>query len=178
MKLFKIFNCLLIYNNKPFHQFYNEYFKDLGLFKTIDGETCLSYEKNPFLVQFILKNNNKIFVKKRKFFTQKKNQRKGSFLENIINKIEVEEEIYEGLTNTSSNDEEFEFELYELIDINGKKLFKVEYEVEEGYSNEVYYVDQLTDHLAIVIYVLSLDNTDDVVKNFLDLYLLPLYLNS
>ena len=64
--LFKILNCLLIYNHKPFHQFYDEYFKDLELLKTVNNETFPNYEDNPILVHFTLKNNQ-IYVKKKVF---------------------------------------------------------------------------------------------------------------
>ena len=69
--LFKLFNCLLIYNHKPFYQFYDEYFNDLALLKTTYGETSPNYEDNPILIDFILKNGN-IFAKKKKFLIKKK----------------------------------------------------------------------------------------------------------
>ena len=109
--LFKLFNCLIIYNNKPFSQFYDEYFNDLELLKTQNWETMPNYEKNPILVEFTLKNQE-VFVKKRKFFNKTT-----SFIQNLIN----EKEAYDGLTNSSINDEEFEFKLSELIYINSKK---------------------------------------------------------
>ena len=65
--LFKILNCLILYNQKPFLQFYDEYFKDLGILNSRFNEAYPNYEQNSILVHFILKNN-KIFVRKKKFF--------------------------------------------------------------------------------------------------------------
>ena len=120
--LFKLFNCLLIYNHKPFKQFYDEYFKDLDLLTTVNGEVSPNYKNNPILVEFFLKNNN-IFIKKRKFFNKKKPPKlKKSFLNSLLKPKEEEEEIYEGIDNKKSKtDDEFEFELSKLIDINTEK---------------------------------------------------------
>ena len=120
---FKLFNCLIIYNHKPFNQFYDEYFNDLDLLTLNNGQIAPNYENNPILVGFILKNN-KIFVKKRKFLNnnpQKDFKKKATFLMSLKSINDREEEIYEGLKNTSINPEEFEFELHDLIEINSKK---------------------------------------------------------
>ena len=118
--LFKFLNCLTVYNHKPFYQFYDEYFNDLELLKIKNGETSPNYEQNPMLVEFVLKND-KIFVKKRKFFNQKKGKKKPKFLMSLKSINDNEDEIYEGLNPTSSNQEEFEFDLLDLIEINSKK---------------------------------------------------------
>ena len=101
--LFKILNCLILYNQKPFLQFYDEYFKDLGILNSRFNEAYPNYEQNSILVHFILKNN-KIFVRKKKFFKKIGN--------------EIEEEIYSPLTNHGLNNDEFEFDLSELISIS------------------------------------------------------------
>ena len=54
--LFKILNCLILYNQKPFLQFYDEYFKDLGILNSRFNEVYPNYEQNSILVHFILKN--------------------------------------------------------------------------------------------------------------------------
>jgi hypothetical protein len=81
--LFNVLNCLILYNKKPFLQFYDEYFKDLEILKFTYNQAFPNYEKNSILVYFILKNN-KIFVKKKKFFK-------------LLN--ENEEELYWALKN-------------------------------------------------------------------------------
>ena len=119
--LFKLFNCLLIYNHKPFYQFYDEYFDDLELLKTANWELCPNYEKNPILIDFILKNGT-IFAKKTKFFNNKKVfTERNPIIKSFLANNNFEEEVYEGLTNTSTNDDEYEFDLKELIIINNKK---------------------------------------------------------
>ena len=100
--LFNVLNCLLLYYQKPFLQFYDEYFKDLEILRTRNYETFPNYEQNSIIVHFVLKND-KIFVKKKKFFVKIGD---GS-----------EEELYEPLRNYSSRNDEFEFDLSELIDI-------------------------------------------------------------
>jgi hypothetical protein len=70
--LFKILNCLLVYNQKPFNQFYDEYFKELDLLNNTEFESSPNYEKNPLFVKFFLKDG-KVYIKKRKFFKNNKN---------------------------------------------------------------------------------------------------------
>ncbi len=67
--LFNVLNCLLLYYQKPFLQFYDEYFKDLEILRTRNYETFPNYEQNSIIVHFVLKND-KIFVKKKKFFVK------------------------------------------------------------------------------------------------------------
>ena len=102
--LFNILSCFILYNQKPFLQFYDEYFKDMEILKTKDNETFPNYEQNSILVHFVLKNN-KIFIKKKKF------------LKNINND---EEEVYTNLKNYSIKNDEFEFDLDELINISNE----------------------------------------------------------
>ena len=101
--LFNILNCLILYNQKPFLQFYDEYFKDLEILKFRNNEAFPNYEQNSILIHFVLKNN-KIFVKKKKFFIK-------------IGR-ESEEESYFPLRNHSILNDEFEFDLAELISLN------------------------------------------------------------
>ena len=175
---FKLFNCLLIYNNKPFSQFYDEYFKDLELLKTVNGEVSPNYEKNPILVKFELKEN-KIYVKKRKFFNQKKPDIKQSFLKVVLNKIEGipsqsfenDVEKYEALSNMSQNEEEFEFELSQLININSKK------DAINNYSeiilsklvslNLIFYSHLSLCNQDLSTYLKSIFNFDDIINNYL-----------
>ena len=90
-----LFFHLILYNQKPFLQFYDEYFKDLEIFRSRFNESYPNYEQNSIIVHFVLKND-KIFVKKKKFFVKIGD---GS-----------EEELYEPLRNYSSRNDEFEFE--------------------------------------------------------------------
>ena len=106
--LFNILNYLILYNQKPFLQFYDEYFTDLEILKTKNNETFPNYEQNSILVHFVLKNNS-IFVKKKKFFVK------------LGNEDENEEEFYTPLRNHSIKDDEFEFDLSELISLNNEK---------------------------------------------------------
>ena len=126
--LFKILNCLLVYNQKPFNQFYDEYFKELDLLNNTKFESSPNYEKNPLFVKFFLKDG-KVYIKKRKFFKNNKNNIKINqkpefegldFLKKLKFRGE-EEEAYDGLENSSSNSNEFEFELSQLIKINSLK---------------------------------------------------------
>ena len=104
--LFNVLNCLILYNQKPFLQFYDEYFKDLEILKTINNETFPNYERNSILVYFVLKDN-KIFVKKKKFVIKI-----GS---------EHEQESYPNLRNHSIKNDEYEFDLEELISLNNEE---------------------------------------------------------
>ena len=101
--LFNVLNCLLLYYQKPFLQFYDEYFKDLGILNSRFNEEYPNYEQNSILVHFILKNN-KIFVRKKRFFKKIGN--------------ENEEEMYYPLRNHSLKEDEFEFDLADLISIS------------------------------------------------------------
>ena len=131
--LFNILNCLLIYNQKPFRQFYDEYFKDLDLLNITEFETSPNYENNPLFVKFFLKDN-KVYIRKRKFFRNDKINEKNININinkkpefgvlDILKKkknLEEEGEFYEGLLDSSLNSNEFEFELSELININTLK---------------------------------------------------------
>ena len=69
--LFKILNCLLVYNQKPFNQFYDEYFKELDLLNNSEFESSPNYENNPLFIKFFLKDE-KVYIKKRKIFKKKK----------------------------------------------------------------------------------------------------------
>ena len=111
--LFNVLNCLILYNKKPFLQFYDEYFKDLEILKFTYNQAFPNYEKNSILVYFILKNN-KIFVKKKKFFK-------------LLN--ENEEELYWPLKNYSTMPDEFEFDLSELIYVNSEN------DIDKNYSS-------------------------------------------
>ena len=102
--LFNILNCLILYYQKPFLQFYDEYFKDLEILKTRNNETFPNYEQNSILVHFVLKNN-KIFVKKKKFAKLGNGN---------------EQELYEPLRNFSIRNDEYEFDLSELIALNNE----------------------------------------------------------
>ena len=129
--LFDILKCLHIYNQKPFNQFYDEYFKELQLLKTVGHEASPNYEMNPLFVKFILKDD-KIYVKKRKFFSKKNNNNiNNSFIQKLPLLFKIKsnfgKEIYPGLTNNSKKEDEFEFELSELIDIISKNDINNDY---------------------------------------------------
>ena len=71
---FNLMNNLLIFDNKPFRHFYNDYFKDLGLLKPIEGGKLKpNFEKNPMLIDFYINNENEIYIKKMSF-PDKKNE--------------------------------------------------------------------------------------------------------
>lgn len=55
----------------------------------------------------------------------------------------------------------------ELI-INDKKILKYNMKFAEEYSNESFYIDKVDDHLAISIHVVTPDDPDEILKNFID----------
>ena len=66
---FNLFYNLLIFDNKPFEQFYDDYFKDLGLLKEIqNGIMKPNFEQNPMLIDFYVDNSNEIYIKKISFY--------------------------------------------------------------------------------------------------------------
>ena len=93
--LFFLFNNLLIYDKNKFEHFYEDYFKDLGLFKNLDNDKIRPYyENNPILVDFFI-NNNEIYIRKIPFFNKKINKLieiKLSDLIDIIGNFNIETE--------------------------------------------------------------------------------------
>ena len=74
---FNFINNLLTYDhNKPFLQFYDEYFKDLGLLKSIENDQLRpNYENNPIIFDFYL-DGDEIYARKIPFADKKKNNNK------------------------------------------------------------------------------------------------------
>ena len=66
-------NLLTYDHNKPFLQFYDEYFKDLGLLKSIENDQLRpNYENNPIIFDFYL-DGDEIYARKIPFADEKKN---------------------------------------------------------------------------------------------------------
>ena len=71
---FNLMYNLLILDNEPFIQFYNDYFKDLGVLKPTDNNQLMpNYEQNSILIGFHL-IENEIFVKKKAFNNKESNE--------------------------------------------------------------------------------------------------------
>ena len=66
---FNLLNNLFTFDNEPFGEFYNDYFKDLGLLKAIEnGKIKPNFEQNPILIDFYVSNNDgEIYIKKFSF---------------------------------------------------------------------------------------------------------------
>ena len=66
---FKLMNCLLIYNNQPFMQFYDYYFEGLDILIE-EGEKYEkpNYRNNPILIDFEMKDET-LYARKAKFFS-------------------------------------------------------------------------------------------------------------
>ena len=72
---FNLMNNLLILDNIPFEQFYNDYFKDLGLLKPIeDNKLKPNYEQNPLLIDFYLNGDNELYARKIDFSNKERNE--------------------------------------------------------------------------------------------------------
>ena len=95
--LYFLFSNLLIYDNKKFEHFYDDYFKDLGLLKNIENDEIRpNFEKNPILIDFFI-NNNEIYIRKMPFFNKVNNRLIEIKLNDLIDiignyNIETEEE--------------------------------------------------------------------------------------
>ena len=73
---FNLMNNLLTYNNTPFTQFYDDYFKNLNIMKKIDNEQLSpNYEKNPIFIDFYV-NDGDIYVRKMSFPNEGNNEKK------------------------------------------------------------------------------------------------------
>jgi len=121
---FKLMNCLLIYNDKPFKQFYDYYFEELNILKDEgDNYHKPDFENNPILVDFYLKDGM-IYTRKAKFFKSEgaiieENYSENEEDESETNKITSTNKIQTGSSrNNISNIGYFEFKLIDLIGIN------------------------------------------------------------
>jgi hypothetical protein len=119
-------NCLLIYNNQPFLQFYDYYFKDLNLLKK-EGKKYEkpNYLENPILIDFYLRDNN-LFARKSKFFSEYEGGRRieENYTENEDEEDEINRIPQKNDSNISNSNsvhsvkECVEFKLIDLIGIN------------------------------------------------------------
>ena len=123
---FKLMNCLLIYKSKSFKPFYDYYFEDLNLLEE-EGETFVkpNYINNPILIDFFVKNDT-IYARKEKFFqniigeTIQENYSENEDEESETNKMTTSNKMIftNSQHNTSSNKEQIQFKLIDLIEIN------------------------------------------------------------
>ena len=123
---FKLLNCLLIYNNKPFKPFYDYYFEDLNLLED-EGENYAkpNYINNPILIDFFIKNDI-IYARKERFFKNsdgeiiKENNDQHNDDESNKNNIYTANKML--ITNSNSINsiinEEIQYKLTDLIEIN------------------------------------------------------------
>ena len=123
---FKLMNCLLIYNSKPFKPFYDYYFEDLNLLEEVDENFVKpDYINNPILIDFFIKNDT-IYARKEKFFQNSVGE---TINENYTEFDEEESETNKNTSsnkiintnspyNTSANKEQVQFRLIDLIGIN------------------------------------------------------------
>ena len=86
---FDLMSNLLILDNQPFNQFYNDYFKDLGLLKSNESNQLMPYyEENPILIDFDL-IENEIYVKKIAFNDKENNESNGLINIKLNNLIDI-----------------------------------------------------------------------------------------
>ena len=123
---FKLMNCLLIYNSKPFKPFYDYYFEDLNLLEE-EGENFVrpNYIHNPILVDFFVKNDT-IYARKERFFqdsfreTIPENYEENNEEENDNNKNIMNNKIIlnNSQHNSSNSKDGYKYKLIDLIEIN------------------------------------------------------------
>lgn len=120
---FKLMNCLLIYNDEPFMQFYDYYFDELNILKN-DGDNYHKpdFEKNPILIDFYLKDGM-IYARKAKFFKSEGDIIEENYTENEedeseTNKITSTNKIQTVSSRNINNVGHVEFKLIDLIGIN------------------------------------------------------------
>ena len=143
---FSLMSSLLIFEKEPFEEFYNDYFKNLGLLKDVEGTNMIvpNYEQNPILIYFYI-NDGIIFAKSTPFFNKGK----------------------------MDDQSEYNFKLTDLVDIMGN--YNLENEESRNLLffarlvkvNLIFY-----SHLSICDerfnnYLKSVFKLDNVIKNFL-----------
>ena len=175
---FKLLNCLLIYNYKPFKPFYNYYFEDLN-FLVEEGENFVKpdYINNPILIGFEFKNNT-IYVRKEKFFHDSGAE---IIQENYVeNNEEPNEEPNKSFTksiymssddNDNNNNEVIQFKLIDLIKINNNPNININYKkiifIKLVSLNIFFYSNLSLCDPRFKAYLKSLFNIKDVINKYL-----------
>ena len=174
---FKLMNCLIIYNNKPFKPFYDYYFDDLNLLED-EGEfftkpDCIN---NPILIDFFLKNGN-IYAKKEKFFVSSIRETKHESYEeeNNTNKNSNNSKIISNNSpiNTSNNREPAQFKLIYLIgiitNIDIEKYHRQIIFAKLVSLNLFFYSNLALCNEKFKDYLKSIFNIKDIINNYLSL---------
>ena len=108
-----IINLLTYDHNKPFFQFYDEYFKDLGILKNIENDQLRpNYESNPILFDFFL-DGDEIYVRKIEFVDKKKNNDNKLIEYKLTDLIDILSNY-----NIDSEEERYKIILAKLISLN------------------------------------------------------------
>ena len=123
---FKLMNCLLIYNNQPFMQFYDYYFEGLDiLVEAGEKYEKPNYRNNPILIDFEMKEEN-LYARKAKFFSSEE----GEIIEENYTENDEDESDTNKISSSNKNPtnssqsvpinsrELVEFKLIDLIGIN------------------------------------------------------------
>ena len=144
---FLFMNSLLIYNHSSFIRFYEDYFRDLGLFELEkERKTMLlpNYEKNPILVYFYL-NNEEIYVRSVPFFNKDK----------------------------KSDKKYYEYKLKDLVDIIGNYNIDTEKDRNKLFFAKLVNVNLIFySYLSLCdekfkYYLQNIFKLDNIIKNFL-----------
>ena len=179
---FKLMNCLLIYNNKPFKPFYDYYFEDLNILED-DGENFAkpNFINNPILIDFFIKNNT-IYARKERFFS---NSIRETTKENYFQYNDEESEKYNINNtnnkiimtnlhlNTSNINEHTQYKLIDLIEINNNSNIDKYYRMilfAKLVSLNIYFYSNLSlCDKRFKAYLKSLFNIKDVINNYLSI---------
>ena len=175
---FKLMNCLLIYNNQPFMQFYDYYFEELNLF-TKEGENYYkpNFDKNPILIDFFVKDDT-IYAKKAKFFNSsgmisEENYSENDDDESDTNKISSTNKVQSGSSHNyiTNNKEYIEFKLSDLIGINNStnidKYYKLILFTKLVSLNIFFYSNISLCNEKLKAYLRNIFNINDIIKNYL-----------
>ena len=182
---FKLMNCLLMYNNQPFMQFYDYYFKELNLFREFKEKGEIyhksNFEKNPILVDFYKKDGN-IYAKKFKFLSsdlraiveENYDEDESDSMSNS-NKISSSNKIQSGnSTNNNVNNRDFiEYKLNDLIGINNNtnidKYYKKILFAKLVSLNIFFYSNLALCNPKFKNYLKKLFEINDIIKNYLSI---------
>ena len=176
---FKLINSLLIYNNKPFKPFYDYYFEDLYLLED-EGENYVrpNYVNNPILIDFFIKNDI-IYARKERFFpnsireTIKENYYQFNEEENDNNNIYISNKMIatNSLLNTSNNNDQIQYKLTDLIEINNNtntdKYYRQIIFAKLVSLNILFYSDLSLCDKKFKAYLKSLFDIKDVINKYL-----------
>ena len=177
---FKLMNCLLIYNNQPFLQFYDYYFKELNILKKErEHHEKPNYIDNPILIDFYLKDNN-IYARKSKFYVggEGRERVEENYTENDeddseLNKLTSKIPSNDSKSNSENGNEFVEFKLIDLIGINNAtnidKYYKPILYAKLVSLNIFFYSNICLCNPKFKNYLKTIFNINSIVNNYLSI---------